>query len=130
MIQDICFYVRSALSLLRCYLIQTYWNAILFENKDYYDLSYYWHGSPYQIRILKPTPLPPSHYKVLDEIRNGEGTDLTSQMVPFMGPKFDFHGIPYCPLDFGHKTLIFYWTDQSYHEFHLKEKISFREEKK
>ena len=118
------FYIQSGFLFLRTLFIQRLMNFITFENKDCYDIGYYWHGSFYKIRIIKPKPLPPSRYKVLFEIRDETNNDVTSVLLPYMGPKFDFHGLQYCPLDFGYSHLTFFWTDSSVQKFHLKEKLS------
>lgn len=117
------FFVQSGIRTFRTLILQRLWNVITFENRDCYDIGYYWHGSFYKIRVFKPKPLPPSRYKVLFEILDEHDVDVSITLLPYLGPKYDFHGFHYCPLDFGYSRLTFFWTDGSIQRFDLKEKL-------
>jgi len=107
-------------------LLEKWWKrSIGYEDSRVYDICYMWHGSMYKVRILKPDRKNPSTYRVLDTVMDSHGKNITSLLLPFMGPKFDFHGNLYCPSDFGYESMTFYWMDGTFHHFGAKEKIQY-----
>ena len=69
--------------------------------KHVYDIEYMIHFNRYRIRVNYKHGPPP-----FDTFLTKDGTDITSDILPYMGPNQDFHGITYTPNDFGYEEII------------------------
>ena len=81
--------------------------------KHIYELTYYHKGKQYRIQF--PRRRGPPH--ILRVTHEQDGTDITSTVMPFMGPFQDFHIIQYIPD--GMQRAVFhtqYGTTQTYHQ--------------
>ena len=80
---------------------------LLEEDKRSLRLNYFYNNTVYSIRVLKKKrgPIPFVVISILSEKENV--TDVTDCILPFMGPALNFHGMRYCPSDFGYQKLSF-----------------------
>lgn len=75
-------------------------------NKSLYEVTYSIHDNEYKIMIRHKNG-PPNEFIILDE----NGYTCTDEILPYMGPLYDFHGIEYSPSDFRKKALKFMIDD-------------------
>jgi hypothetical protein len=77
---------------------------LLEEDKRSLRLNYFYNNTVYSIRIMKKKrgPIPFVVISILSEQEN-----VTDFILPFMGPALNFHGMRYCPSDFGYQKLSF-----------------------
>lgn len=76
--------------------------------KNEYDVHYVYHGQLYKIKCKND--LGPKRTQVL-MIVNEKMEDVSSDIIPYMGPKYNFHKILYTPKDLNNKELSFYLSD-------------------
>lgn len=75
-------------------------------NRKVYEITYVINGKIYKmVTIPKRGPAP-----VL-QISDDEQNDVTSHILPYMGPQYDWHGNKLTPEFFGHKSLTFELSD-------------------
>jgi hypothetical protein len=73
----------------------------VFEGKNMTIFSYYHRGKQYKIAMKTKRLGPDEIVQVLDS----QGTDLTSTVLPYMGPNQDFHAYLEYPIDL--KDLVY-----------------------
>ena len=77
-----------------------------------YELTYVINGKMYKMIVIpKRGPAP-----VL-QISNNEEIDVTDQVLPYMGPRYDWHGTRLAPQFFGHQSLTFELGDGTEHTY-------------
>jgi hypothetical protein len=76
--------------------------------KNEYDVHYIYHGQLYKIKCILPQG--PQKLQVL-MVTNDKLEDVTSSIMPYMGPKQNFHNQVYRTKDFGEKELSFYLSN-------------------
>ena len=75
-------------------------NTVRKLDRKTYEISYMINGKLYKMIVIpKRGPAP-----VL-QISDDEQNDVTSQILPYMGPQYDWHGSKFKPSFFGHKSL-------------------------
>jgi hypothetical protein len=85
-------------------------------DRNIYEMRYVVNGRLYKMVVIPkrgPTP-------VL-QISNDEDIDVTSQILPYMGPQYDWHNNKLTPKFFNYKTLTFQLSDGT--EYTVKEDI-------
>lgn len=80
--------------------------------KNVFEVKYVINGKIYKM-IVSPTRGPA---KVL-QVSNENKEDITNLVVPYMGPKYDWHGQTFKPEFFGCKSLVFELYDGSEHVY-------------
>lgn len=97
----------SIVNLGKAYVTQSWErNRVTTIQRGEYDINYALHGGLYKIRVYcQRGPRVQHHsFRILDE----QGENITSVLIPYLGPMLDCHGIAYTPHMFGYKAL--YWT--------------------
>jgi hypothetical protein len=84
-----------------------YHNYIPIE-KNIYDVHYIYHGQLYKIKCINP--MGPKKVQVL-MITNDDLEDVSNEIIPYLGPKQNFHNMTFRPKDFKQKELCFYLSD-------------------
>jgi len=115
--------IKYTFNLFKSLIITKFFSNIIKENSDFYDIFYYWHGTKYKIRILKKKII--NFNKIIDTIYDHNNKDITDDIIPYLGPKYDFHGLLYTPLDLGYKHIIIEWSDESIQKFDSNDLIKF-----
>ena len=77
-----------------------------------YEVTYVVDGKMYKM-LVKPKRGPAPILQVSDDDEN----DVTDQILPYMGPQYDWHGHKFTPEFFGHKSLTFELMDGSEHTY-------------
>lgn len=72
------------------------------KRRGEYEVSYMLGGREYKIDVRKKSG--PSWVR---SIENGRGEDVTSKVMPYMGPNYDWHKNVYMTEDFGEEELMF-----------------------
>lgn len=81
-------------------------NAKISGRQRYYDITYFFRDSSYIIRFpYKKGPRPIYHLKITTD---NENEDVTSQILPFLGPDLNWHQQIYFPLLLGFSCLCFF----------------------
>jgi len=91
-----------------------------------YDIQYMYHGSFYKIRVISKSKSSDTSSFIIDKIFNECGEDISLDILPYLGPKYDFHGIQYTPIDFGHRKMTFLYTNFDTDTFHSNQPICLR----
>jgi hypothetical protein len=78
---------------------------MIIVKKNEYDVHYIYHGQLYKIKCKHISG--PKYNQVL-MITNQDSEDITTDILPYMGPKYNFHNIHYTPKDFNNQELSFY----------------------
>lgn len=89
-------------------LYQKIYHNIVPIDQNKYDVHYIYHGQLYKIRIMHKKG--PQKTQVL-MIANDQLEDISEDIIPFMGPKQNFHNLDYQPCHFQQKELTFYLSD-------------------
>jgi len=89
--------------------------------KNEYDVHYIYHGQLFKIKC-KHTSGPQSAQVLM--ITNDKLEDVTNEITPYMGPKYNFHNMNYTPTDFKERELSFYLSNGNITVFKDKEIIS------
>lgn len=71
------------------------------ESTEYTDLVYYQNGNQYKIRFQKVFSLP-MNIKI-----RSDSSDVTTDILPYIGPHYDFHSQKYTPKSLGYPYLEF-----------------------
>jgi len=90
------------------YLYQKIYHNCINIEKNKYDIHYIYHGQLYKIRCINK--LGPKKNQVL-MVANDKLEDISDEIIPFMGPKQNFHKLCYTPNDFKQRELSFYLSD-------------------
>lgn len=101
---------QNIFSLLKTILIQKLNKSLVHVKKNVYDLHYHYNGQLYKIRFTHHRGPQTKHILL---ITNKQSDDLTQFLLPYMGPKYNFYGIPYKPSDFDQEEMHFYMSDGS-----------------
>lgn len=86
---------------------KVYKNLVQIE-KNVYEIHYIYHGQLYKIKCINP--IGPKQTQVL-MITNDNLDDISNEIMPYMGPKQNFHNLKYRPVDFKQKELCFYLSN-------------------
>jgi hypothetical protein len=95
-------------------LYQKIYKNIEYIQKFEYDVHYVYNGQLYKIKILGNSNI---NKKQVLMITNENSDDITSDILPYMGPKYDFHSIKYTPKNFKIKELTLYLNDGNIKKF-------------
>jgi hypothetical protein len=75
------------------------------DNKTF-EITYFVGGRLYKMRVTpKRGPSP------VMQISNENQEDVTDQILPYMGPSYNWHNNTFSPACFGHQTLVFEFMD-------------------
>ena len=74
--------------------------------KNIYELSYDLNNKQYKM-LLTPYRGPRPVLQIIDDKNN----DVTDIVLPYMGPRYDWHGHPISPSFFNTKYLTINWSD-------------------
>jgi hypothetical protein len=77
-------------------------------NKTTYEVSYILNAKKYKM-LITPYRGPQPVMQVIDHCNN----DITELVLPYLGPKFDWHGYPPKPSFFNTKSLTIKWSDDT-----------------
>jgi hypothetical protein len=88
--------------------------------KNKYEVAYTINGRLYKM-IVKPIRGPSLIEKIVDE----GGVDIMLLVIPYLGPRNDFHGTPLTPKFFGKKEIQFTFVTGKLHCFGEKTPIKF-----
>jgi hypothetical protein len=100
-------------------LVQKLNKSVKKIDRHTFEITYVINGKLYKMRVKpKRGPSP-----VL-QISNEEQSDVTDQVLPYMGPSYDWHGNTFSPDCFGHQTLVFEFADGSEITFEQKSTVS------
>jgi len=101
-------------------LYQKIYKNMVVVKKNEYDIHYVYHGQLYKIKIFSPSAL--KRNKVL-MISNENSEDVTQDIIPYLGPKHDFHSMVYRPENFKSTELFFHLSNGNTVKFSEKEEI-------
>ena len=78
---------------------------IVWVNKNEFDIHYVFADKLYKLRIK--TKRGPCHTRRVLQVINDKDEDITENILPYIGPYNDWHGLKYTPKDFdaGHITF-------------------------
>jgi hypothetical protein len=100
-------------------LIQKLNKSVKKIDRTTFELTYVINGKLYRMRVRpKRGPSP------VMQISNEEQIDVTDQVLPYMGPSYDWHKNTFSPNCFGHQTLVFEFSDGSETTFEEKSTVS------
>ena len=101
-------YISVKMIIQSCYIsfIQYINSAVRKIGTNTYELTYIINGKLHKM-VVKPQkgPIP-----VL-QISNDKQEDITDIVLPYMGPKYDWHGQVFTPKFFDYNTLVFELSD-------------------
>ena len=93
-------------------------NKTVKKKRNHYEITYFLGGQKYMFTA----PLRKGPSSVILVIGDDD-IDITDLVMPYMGPREDFHGQEYTPEFFGQKTVIFEMDDSTQKVFRDGEKI-------
>lgn len=93
-------------------LIQYMNNSVRKLDKNTYEVSYVINGRIYKM-ITRPTRGPTP----ILQVSNEQNEDVTYQVLPYMGPQYDWHNNKLAPEFFGYQTLTFELADGTEHTY-------------
>lgn len=99
-------------------IIQTIKSAKL--DPTHYEVDYYHNNRQYRIKFKKNL-----QNSLLIWVYDEHENDITEKFLQYLGPHFDFHGINYCPHDFGYKKITVLNQDYNSLEFSEFQTINF-----
>jgi hypothetical protein len=82
--------------------------SLIHIKKNEYDVEYFYNGQFYKIKIKNANG--PFKNQVL-LITNTSSDDISEKIIPYLGPKYNFHNILYKPIDFDEQELQFYMSN-------------------
>lgn len=85
-----------------------------------YVVSYVIKGRMYKMIVTTRTGPAP-----ILQISDDESNDVTEQVLPYMGPQYDWHGNHLNPEFFGHKTLTFELMNGTEHTYEGDAKVDY-----
>lgn len=80
--------------------------------KNIYEVSYELNSKSYKM-LITPYRGPQPVLQVID----GAGNDITDTVLPYLGPKFDWHGHPIKPSFFNTTSLTINWSNGTNTDF-------------
>lgn len=93
--------IDSSIMILKMFACQTFIDIQCIEvRKHVYDIQYQIHLKQYKIRVHHKKG-PPIYKHFYDQDLN----DISLEILPYIGPNHDFHGISYTPNDFGYSNI-------------------------
>jgi hypothetical protein len=99
--------IKSAIMVLKMHVCQSMIDIQCVQiHKHVYDIQYQIHLKQYKIRVQHKKG--PSIYQ---HFFDQDGNNITYDILPYLGPNQDFHGISYTPNDFGHTKIIVEYQD-------------------
>jgi hypothetical protein len=96
--------VETVITILYMMVYQKLWKNLVVVGPGVYDVLYTMNAKLYKIRIYHKRG--PRGRKVLQVINEAD-EDVTTDIVPYLGPMEDFHGMDYKPQCLGHTQLSF-----------------------
>jgi hypothetical protein len=98
------FFVSSKMLAQSLYIsiIQYLNNSVKKIDKNMYQVSYVINGKMYNM-IVKPTKGPTPILQIIDNTQR----DITDEILPYMGPNYDWHNTKFNPEFFGYDSLYF-----------------------
>lgn len=121
--------LQSVWTLLRAYLTQYVFHNSYLVKKGVYDIEYTIHLKTFRFRTGYKRG--PCHYRAFftspsskTEEEEKEEKDVSTEMLPYVGPNHDFHGIKYTPQDFGYSNLTLHYADGSTQTFHATDVLT------
>jgi hypothetical protein len=119
------FYMIKSISwILYIFMYQKIQKNVVYIQKHEYEVHYIYHGQLYKIKMIGNSNL---NKKNIIMILNQSDEDITSDIIPYLGPKFDFHKITYQPKHFNHEEITFYLSNGETRTFsHDQNMISFQ----
>ena len=100
-------------------LLQYMNNSVIKLDDNLYEVKYCINGRLYKIIIDGPKKGP---QKILQIVAN-DSDDVTRDLLPFLGPRNDFHGRCICPQFFGYEKLLFNYYDGTEKSFSAEERV-------
>ena len=94
------------------------------QGKGKFILTYPLYGKLWKIIVYAPYG-PSCSSKDIIQIIDENHEDVTEKIIPFVGPKHDFHGCVYTPSTFGYRQLTFNLSDSDCLCFERDERIVF-----
>jgi len=106
------------------YLIiyQKIFKNVVHVQKHEYEVHYVYNGQLYKIKIVGNSNL---YKKQIIMILNERDDDITNDIVPYLGPKYDFHKINYQPRHFNQDEITFYLANGETRKFSNHEDMIF-----
>lgn len=101
-------------------MYQKIYKNLVVVKKNEYDIHYVYHGQLYKIKCKHNCG--PQAIQIL-MITNEKLEDITKEIISYMGPKYNFHNLSYCPGDFKMKEMSFYLSNGDIVNFTEKEYI-------
>lgn len=97
-----------------CYInfIQYMNSTIVRLKPGVYEITYVINGRMYKM-IVKPQKGPSPVLQISNDLQE----DITDKVLPYMGPKYDWHGDAFTPKFFDCETLVFELSDGTEHTF-------------
>lgn len=93
-------YGRVGLLYVYLYVFQALNRTIIGTGKRQYEIRYVLHDRVYRFRTrMKRGPL------LLTGAYDEKMHDITDELFSYLGPNFDFHGLPMSPRDLGHEKI-------------------------
>ena len=99
--------------------LQYFNNSVKRINKNTYEISYLVNGKTFKM-LVTPIKGPSRVLQVSDENKE----DVTELVLPFLGPRNDWHGRTFTSKDFKRKTLTFELGDGEEKTFEEEEALS------
>jgi hypothetical protein len=96
-------------------------NSTVKLDRKTYQVSYVINGKLY-VMVVVPKRGPTPVLQISDDDQN----DVTEQVLPYMGPQYDWHGTRLTPQFFGHKTLTFELSDGTEHTYEGDDHVEYR----
>lgn len=82
--------------------ILQYFNSTIKRVKNGYEITYVIGRKPYKL-VVKPKRGPPPVLQII----NDKNEDVTDEIIPYMGPRYDWHGTKFSPNYFNYETITF-----------------------
>jgi len=108
MLFHINFLLSLAKTTVRNYIISVFGLGYLKSDGKYIEIDYCDGEVNYTVRFLKKRGPSKIH-----SIKNSEGEDVTLEIKKYMGPCYNFHGIPTTPKDLGYRELTIEYIDDT-----------------
>ena len=102
---------RMVLTILYIGFLQ-YMNSSVAKRNKYYEISYVIEGKLYKM-LVRPLRGPAPVLQVI----NDQDDDVTDEVLPYMGPRYDWHNVKISPKFFGYNSLTFELKDGSEHTY-------------
>lgn len=99
-------------------ILQKLNKSIVKIDKNKYEITYVINGKLYKM-LVSPTRGPALVLQVSNELQN----DITDEIIPFLGPNYNFHGQDFSPNYLNHQLLTFELFNGEEKTFEKKEII-------